>query len=52
MPARSWSWVWEPEYFAGFVEGLGLLLFQRINWARWGPMMHVSSEILSDFPHR
>ncbi len=32
--------------FAGFVEGLGLLLFQRINWARWGPMMHVSWEIL------
>ena len=31
--------------FAGFVEGLGLLLFQRINWARWGPMMHVSWEI-------
>ncbi len=32
--------------FAGFVEGLGLLFFQRINWARWGPMMHVSWEIL------
>ncbi len=31
--------------FAGFVEGLGLLFFQRINWARWGPMMHVSWEI-------
>jgi arylsulfatase A-like enzyme len=31
---------------AGFIEGLGLLLFQRINWARWGPMMHVSWEIV------
>lgn len=31
---------------AGFIEGAGLLLFQRINWARWGPMMHVSREIL------
>ncbi len=31
---------------AGFVEGVGLLLFQRINWARWGPMMHVSWEII------
>ncbi len=30
----------------GLVEGLGLLLFQRINWARWGPMMHVSWEIV------
>jgi arylsulfatase A-like enzyme len=32
--------------FAGFVEGLGLMLFQRINWERWGPMMHVSWEII------
>jgi arylsulfatase A-like enzyme len=31
---------------AGFVEGVGLLVFQRINWARWGPMMHVSWEII------
>jgi arylsulfatase A-like enzyme len=31
---------------AGFVEGAGLLVFQRINWARWGPMMHVSWEIV------
>jgi arylsulfatase A-like enzyme len=30
----------------GLVEGAGLLLFQRINWARWGPMIHVSAEIL------
>ncbi|MCU1298211.1 MAG: hypothetical protein JWO91_2489, partial [Acidobacteriaceae bacterium] len=30
----------------GVIEGLGLLLFQRINWQRWGPMMHVSKEIL------
>ena len=30
----------------GFIEGIGLLLFQRINWARWGPMMHVSPEII------
>jgi arylsulfatase A-like enzyme len=31
---------------AGFVEGVGLMIFQRINWARWGPMMHVSWEII------
>lgn len=30
----------------GIVEGAGLVLFQRINWARWGPMTHVSVEIL------
>src|ERR1700758_758264 len=30
----------------GIVEGAGLLIFQRINWERWGPMMHVSSEII------
>jgi arylsulfatase A-like enzyme len=30
----------------GLVEGAGLLLFQRINWARWGAIMHVSREIL------
>ena len=32
--------------FAGFIEAAGLMLFQRINWARWGPMMHVSWEIV------
>jgi arylsulfatase A-like enzyme len=31
---------------AGLVEGLGLLLFQRINWARWGPTLHVSEPII------
>lgn len=31
---------------AGLIEGAGLLIFQRINWARWGPMMHVSPEII------
>ena len=31
---------------AGLVEGLGLLLFQRINWKQWGRLMHVSKEIL------
>jgi arylsulfatase A-like enzyme len=31
---------------AGLVEGAGLLFFQRLNWARWGPMIHVSREIL------
>lgn len=30
----------------GLVEGFGLLLFQRINSARWGPMIHVSEEII------
>src|SRR5215813_5513547 len=28
------------------VEGAGLLLFQRINWAQWGRTMHVSVPIL------
>jgi arylsulfatase A-like enzyme len=32
--------------FAGIVEGLGLLLFQRLNWERWGPMVHVSVPII------
>ncbi len=31
---------------AGLVEGVGLLLFQRINWARWGPTLHVSDPII------
>jgi len=31
---------------AGSVEGLGLLLFQRINWAGWARVMHVSRPIL------
>src|SRR5215472_5108778 len=30
----------------GIVEACGLLIFQRINWADWGPMLHVSEEIL------
>ncbi|HVO80645.1 MAG TPA: sulfatase [Terriglobales bacterium] len=30
----------------GLVEGAGLLLFQRINWARWGPTLHVSEPIV------
>ncbi|HVO80644.1 MAG TPA: sulfatase [Terriglobales bacterium] len=30
----------------GLVEGAGLLLFQRINWASWGPMLHVAEPIL------
>ncbi|MGA9814986.1 MAG: sulfatase [Terriglobales bacterium] len=32
--------------FAGLVEGVGLLFFQQLNWARWGPMIHVSGEIV------
>jgi arylsulfatase A-like enzyme len=31
---------------AGLVEGLGLLVFQRINWRHWGPMMHVAKPII------
>ena len=31
---------------AGLIEGVGLLFFQRLNWARWGPMIHVSREIV------
>jgi arylsulfatase A-like enzyme len=30
----------------GLLEGAGLLLFQRINWERWGPTIHVSKDIL------
>ena len=30
----------------GLTEGIGLLLFERINWARWGPMIHVSRPIV------
>jgi arylsulfatase A-like enzyme len=30
----------------GLIEGAGLLLFQRINWARWGAMIHVSGPIV------
>jgi arylsulfatase A-like enzyme len=30
----------------GVVEGLGLLVFQWINWASWGKFLHVSAEIL------
>jgi len=30
----------------GLLEGAGLLLFQRLNSARWGPMLHVSTPIL------
>ena len=30
----------------GLIEGLGLMLFQRLNWAAWGPMIHVSWPIL------
>lgn len=31
---------------AGFGEGLGLLIFQRVNWAQWSRVMHVSKGIL------
>jgi len=31
---------------AGVIEGLGLLVFQRINWAQWARVLHVSKEIL------
>jgi arylsulfatase A-like enzyme len=31
---------------AGLVEAAALLVFQRLNWRRWGPMVHVSKEIL------
>lgn len=30
----------------GLIEGVGLLLFQRVNAARWGPMLHVSEQIV------
>jgi arylsulfatase A-like enzyme len=30
----------------GLIEGSGLLVFERINWVRWGPMIHVSRPII------
>lgn len=30
----------------GLVEGISLLLIQRINWERWGPTVHVSEQIV------
>jgi arylsulfatase A-like enzyme len=30
----------------GLFEGVGLLFFQRVNAARWGPMLHVSEPIV------
>ena len=30
---------------AGLIEGAGLLVFQRINWLRWGPVPHISGGI-------
>jgi arylsulfatase A-like enzyme len=30
----------------GIGEGFGLLIFQRINWANWGSMVHVSLPII------
>jgi arylsulfatase A-like enzyme len=48
-PSRLWTWItfglWAG-IVIGMVEGAGLLLFQRINWQRWGPMVHVSAPIL------
>lgn len=35
---------------AGLIEGIGLLAFQHINYARWGPMIHVSKEIICISP--
>jgi hypothetical protein len=32
--------------FSGVLEGVGLLLFQRLDWRRWGAMGHVSKEII------
>src|SRR4029077_4995587 len=32
--------------FKGLIEGLGLLIFQRINWRQWGRIIHVSKEIV------
>jgi glucan phosphoethanolaminetransferase (alkaline phosphatase superfamily) len=30
----------------GICEGFGLLVFQRINWANWGNMVHVSVPVI------
>jgi arylsulfatase A-like enzyme len=30
----------------GLLEGAGLLIFQRVNWAQWGRVIHVSKQIL------
>jgi len=31
---------------SGLLEGAGLLAFQRVNWAQWARVLHVSKEIL------
>jgi len=30
----------------GIIEGLGLLLFQRLNWENWGKMVHVTVPVI------
>ncbi|HZQ68570.1 MAG TPA: sulfatase [Terriglobales bacterium] len=30
----------------GLVEGIGLMVFQRVNWENWGRMLHVSGSIM------
>src|SRR5438874_12945343 len=30
----------------GLIEGAGLLIFQRINWAQWGRVINVSKQFL------
>jgi arylsulfatase A-like enzyme len=47
----NWGWVLLPigvgaGITTGLIEGAGLMLFQRLNWASWGRMIHVSWEIL------
>ena len=49
-PGLSWSSAFSLSIWfgvaAGIIEGVGLLVFQHVNWERWGPMIHVSREIL------
>src|SRR5207245_4853622 len=47
--ASATSLLLSPIWFGivtGLIEGVGLLIFQRINWAQWGRVIHVSKQIL------
>lgn len=49
QPERTPSVLTAAAWFAlvtGIGEGFGLLIFQRINWANWGSMVHVSLPII------
>lgn len=49
IQAARGSVLLSPVWFAivaGLTDGAGRLLFQKINWARWGPTLQVSEQII------